>query len=153
MATKFDVSMIITSRRLSLSELAVRLERKPPKGSHEIGDPRGLRIHGKVWEETSWRENALDTTLAWHEQCLCLLREMPPRCVDLRASDPGDITISLDVAAFFEDAYFNIVVPPSLIGELSEKGIDFEITAYPVDSENDTSSGDRSSSGDSIHNY
>ena len=60
---------------------------------------------------------------------------MPPKCIELHTSEPDDISVSLDIAVFYKSAYFNLVMPRGLITELSTKGIDIEITAYPVSSE------------------
>lgn len=56
---------------------------------------------------------------------------MPPKCLGLRADDPNDISVCLCIAVFHEAAYFEIILPPTLIDELSAKGIELSIVTYP----------------------
>lgn len=132
MAATFDVGLKVTSRRLSLVELAARLGQEPGSGSHDKGD---LRIDGSPWTVTVWRANARDAGVPLLTQCLQVLRDMPRECVELLAGEPEEVSVSLDVAAFYEGAYFNIVLPSGLIRELSSKGVDLEMTVYPAGSE------------------
>jgi len=97
--TKFYVGLAVTSRKLSLSELAERLGRQPRPGSHDKGAPRGLR--GDTWAQSVWRENARDVNAVWCDQALQLLRDAPPGLGALRAAEPDEVSISLDVAVFF----------------------------------------------------
>lgn len=129
MSTTFDVSLVVMSRRLSLPELASRLEREPQTGSH---DKRDLRRGDAAWGCTIWRGNSQDANAPWCEQCFRLLREMPPKCIELRTADPDDISVGLQVAAFYEAAYFDLTLPHGLMGELSRTGVDIEIVGYPV---------------------
>lgn len=113
MAATFDVGLIVTSRRLSLMELATRLGRKPQTGSHDKGEPRGLKRSGLVWTCTVWRENVRDADASVYQQCSQLLRDMPPACAELLAAEPDDISVTLHVAVFYESAYCNFVAPRS----------------------------------------
>ena len=132
MSDRIDVGLIITSNRLSLVELAKRLGRDPPNGSHDKGEPKGLLKRGLTWPCTFWRENVYDTDAPLVTQCMQILKQMPPKCIELLNTEPNDISVSLSIAVFYKSAFFNLNVPRSLITELSHKGIDFEITAYPV---------------------
>lgn len=127
MAKNFDVSLLIRSRKLSLSELSSRLEREPQSGSHDKGSPRG----SVTWEYTFWRENACDADSSLYAQCSQLLRDIPPKCIELLVAEPDDISVWLDVALFYEGAYCEFDLPRKLIGELFASGVDFSITAYP----------------------
>ncbi len=129
MATRYGVSLVVLSHRLSLPQLAAKLGREPGNGSHDMGAPR---VRGTVWPYTVWREDAHDSDAPWHEQCLQPLREMPPECLAVLAAAPDDIAVSLDVAVFFETAYCGLRFGRDVIAELSRKGVDLEITSYPV---------------------
>jgi hypothetical protein len=58
---------------------------------------------------------------------------MPPGYAELVYAERDDISIRLDIVFFFNAAYFNLKLPEDLIRNLAAKGIDLEITAYPVD--------------------
>lgn len=132
MSRRFEAALIVTSGRLTLSELAARLQREPSSGSHDKGSIRGFPSWGKRWTHTVWRQIAscLDGPLL--EQCEQLLADMPPGCAELVRAEPEDISVCLDIACFFQTAYFNLTLPRKFITDLAAKGIDLEITAYPV---------------------
>ena len=119
-----------TSRKLTLLELAERLERTPQSGSHDKGTPRGLG--GETWEQTVWRENASDANATWCEQALQLLRDMPSGWGGLFAAERDDVSISIDVAVFCVEAYWSLHLPTNLIDLLSAMGVGFDVTIYPT---------------------
>ncbi len=131
----FNSAVVVTSCTLSLPELTARLGREPQSGSgsHNRGDQRGLPGQGLTWDRTIWRENAQDDKAPLYEQCSQLLQDMPPKCVELLLAEPNDIAVSLDIVVFYESAYVSFVLPSRLIRELCAKGIDVEVTVYPVD--------------------
>jgi hypothetical protein len=132
MASDFNVGLLMISRKLSLAELTVKLGQEPQSGSHDKDTPRSVVRQNVTWPCTVWRANASDPDACWHEQCLQLLRDMPQKCVELVAMEPNDISVLLSVAAFYRSAYFDLVLPSTLIGELCRRKVDFEITAYPT---------------------
>ena len=126
----FDISLVVTSRNLSLTELSQILGKEPQSGSHCKG---GARLTGEKWDCSVWRENARDTNADWRDQCLSLLREIPANWADLQSRYPDDISISLDMALFYDTAYASISMPPSLLREILHKNVGLEIAIYPVD--------------------
>lgn len=108
------------------------MERQPQPGSHDRGEQRGKPGDSLIWSCTVWREHARDSDASVYAQCTQLLREMPPICAELLATEADDISVILDVAVFYDGAYCDFMMPRSLIGQLAAKGVDFEITAYPV---------------------
>jgi len=128
MARKCDVALVIQSGKFTLSELSARLERNSEPGSHEKG---GLRPHGMPWERTVWRANASDNDAPLRAQCLQLVRDMPPKCAELMAAEPDDVSVWMDIALFFDTAYVTLTLGRDVISELAAKGIGLEITAYP----------------------
>jgi hypothetical protein len=131
MGTTFEASIIVTSSTWSLAELTSLLGREPQSGSHEMGSPRGLSRWGLTYERTVWRQNAPEADAPWETQCQTLLREVAPKCKELLAAAPGDVSVWLAVAAYYEGAYFSLVLPRNLVTELAEAGLDIEITGYP----------------------
>jgi len=137
MVATFEVGLIVTSRSLSLMELARPLGQEPAAGSHNKGD---ARIDGSRWETTVLWLNTRAAGAGLLAQCLQVLGDMPPKCAELAGGKADDLCVSLDVAAFYEGAYFNVVLPSDLIRELASKGVDVEITVYPVVSQEDSES-------------
>jgi len=131
MVPKCDVGLKVTSHRLSLLDLAARLERDPQSGSHDNGSPRGSPRSGLVWDCTIWRENARDEDATLEVKCKQLLFDMPPKCIELRESYPEDISVYLSIAIFYTGAYASVTLPRCLIREISNKDIDLDITCYP----------------------
>jgi hypothetical protein len=131
MGTSFEASLKVTSRILSLAELTSALGREPDSGSHDKGSARGRPDSGLTWEYSVWRQDAPDLNAPWETQCLTLLREVAPKCKELLVAAPGDISVWLALAAYYEGAYFNLVLPRNLVTELAEAGLDIEITGYP----------------------
>ena len=131
MSKPFDVSLAVTSRRFTLAELTARLGRKPSPGSHDKGERRGSSNSNQSWDCNVWRQNPADDSLPLADQCLELLRTMPSACGELRAADPDDFSVSLDIAVFFNTAYFSLVLPHRLIAKAAESHVDLEITGYP----------------------
>ena len=56
---------------------------------------------------------------------------IPSGWIEIRAAAAEDITISLDIVAYFHTAYVSITLPRSLIQDVSKSGLDLEVTAYP----------------------
>src|SRR5438034_1269714 len=104
MGRKFDVSLLITSKALSLTELAALLERPPQTGSHDKDE---MHPRGSTWKTTIWRENARDPNAPFEVQCAQLLTDLPSKCSELIATKAEDIAVSLDVAAYFQTAYLS----------------------------------------------
>jgi hypothetical protein len=129
MTAQFDVGLVVTSQTLSLSELTLRLQREPQSGSHDKGAPRPS---GAFWTISVWRENARDSNASLEAQCLQILKDVPPACMQLVEAAPDDVSISLDIAVFFEDAYLRVQLPSCVIGELAKRGIGLEVTGYPA---------------------
>ncbi len=129
MLNRFDVSLVVTSRNLSLAELSQRLGREAQSGSH---DKDSLRLKRAPWGISIWRQNSEDSDKPLLERCFEILANIPPKYAELRAVAPEDITASLDIAIFFPTAYVNLPLPHSLIDELAKKRIGLEITGYPV---------------------
>ena len=128
----WDVALIVESGKFSLSDLATRLERNPQSGSHDKGTPR---FRGLLWERTYWRENARKPDAPLQQQCWQVLEDMPPKCSELIAAEPDDVSIYLCIAGFFETAYFSLILPHELIRDLSAKGVGLEIVGYPCGSD------------------
>jgi hypothetical protein len=131
MATTFEASLKVTSRTLSLAELTAGLGRGPQSGSHEKGSPRGLSGSGLTWEYSVWRQNAPDADAPLETQCLTLLQEIVPKYKELLVAAPGDISVWLALVAYYEGAYFSLILPRNFVAELAKAGIDIEITCYP----------------------
>jgi len=62
-----------------------------------------------------------------------LLHRVPSTWRSLLEREPNGISIGLDVAFFYDDAYFTVIIPKSVISLLSQTGTDIEITEYPVE--------------------
>ncbi|HEY4308627.1 MAG TPA: hypothetical protein VGN12_04160 [Pirellulales bacterium] len=121
---------MVTSKRMSLAELATALGRPPQAGSHDKG---ARHPSGKSWDVTIWRANSLDPSAALEVQSVQLLNDMPSACADLLATSPDDITVTLDVAVYFLTPYSSSIISPAMISALAGKGIQLEITSYPIE--------------------
>jgi hypothetical protein len=126
----FDVSLVVSSNVLSLSELASLLDCLPGSGSHDKDEPRSS---GSRWEKTVWRQNARDADAPFDVQCAQVLHDMPPQCVELLADGENDITALLDVAVYFGTSYCSLVVPAEVVQALSARRMYFEVTMYPAE--------------------
>ena len=126
---QFDVGLVVTSKSLSLSDLARRLGRQPQAGSHGKGTPR---TYGTPWAYSVWRENSLDGSASLEEQCLQLVEAIPRACRGLVESNPEDVSVFLDIAVYFETAYASIKLRSKFLAKLATIGIDIDITAYPA---------------------
>jgi hypothetical protein len=130
MRKKFDVSLVVTSKNLSLSDLSALLERPPQTGSHDKDE---VHPRGTTWNTTVWRLNANDGNAPCEVQCTQLLSDLPPKLQELLATRVGEIVAILDIAAYFQTAYLSLMIPPVIINDLSVKGIGIEVTAYPTE--------------------
>jgi hypothetical protein len=127
MGKEFDASLVITSKSLSLIELATLLERQPQSGSHDKGAPHS---RGNTWGITIWRENARDQGASLEAQCLQLLGDMPSKCADLLA-DKSNFSVKIDVAVYHDSVNCSVPIPANVIEALAARGIAIEIVTYP----------------------
>jgi hypothetical protein len=60
---------------------------------------------------------------------------MPTSCIDLRAAEPDDLSVCLNIAVFFQTACVDLALPRALIGAIAASGVDVRVSGYPCASE------------------
>lgn len=126
---EFDVSLVVLSNRLSLSELTSSLGCQPESGSHDRNE---MRPTGAPWQSSLLRMNASDPDAPLETQCKVLLDSVPSQFVELLSAKSDEISGAyLDIATYFRTAYCSVTLSSAIVRRLSDLGIGLEITTYP----------------------
>lgn len=136
---KIEVSLIVTTTALTLSEISSRLGHSHSSGSHEKGTPRHV---GAPFDCTIWRlDSAVGRSASLEKHFESLASRLPAEVVRRPGVLPDDVAVYLDIVVYFDTPMCTISIPLACADMAKAYSADIEISCYPCDFESEGEKG------------